>query len=461
MKTQKYSTLIEALREAPPNKPFVTLWHDDNDIETVTFGDFIRLAEAKALQLIRLGIGKGDIVILIHPQDINVMAAFAGTMMIGAIPSILAYPNFKVEPSKYKRGLMGVCSNLGARLILVDDKFPSDLIDLIEKSQETRVRIIRDSTGSVEKPERLSLQDIDSEKIAFIQHSAGTTGLQKGVSLSHSAVLRQIEHLVDVLTINERDKLYNWLPLYHDMGLIACFMLPMAVHLSVIMQPPVEWVMRPSTMMRLISVFECTMAWVPNFALQFIARRTPDEEKNDLNLSSLRALINCSEPVRAKSLDEFYSVFKNRGLHKNSLKTSYAMAENVFAVTQSESSSEPSRLWANETVYRDEHRVVPVSSDGDRSVCFVSSGSCLPENEVRILDKNGTDLTDGYIGEIAIASDSLFTGYFKRPDLTNEVLSKGWYLPGDLGLKMDGELYVTGRKKDLPSNTPLCSRLHW
>src|SRR5262249_43833586 len=156
-------------------------------------------------------------------------------------------------------------------------------------SQSDGTRVVRMSEMSAE------LDDVDAAAIpnspdglAFIQHSAGTTGLQKGVALTHRAVLTQLNHLAESIAVGPEDRIYSWLPLYHDMGLIACFMLPLVYHLPVIMQSPLEWVMRPGTMLELISTYRCTLAWVPNFALQFLARRVRPEDRSGYELSSLR-----------------------------------------------------------------------------------------------------------------------------------------------------------------------------
>ncbi|MGH7784569.1 MAG: AMP-binding protein, partial [Candidatus Binatia bacterium] len=272
---------------------------------------------------------------------------------------------------------------------------------------------------------------------------------QKGVALSHATVITQIEHLAAVLDISDQDRIYSWLPLYHDMGLIACFMLPLVNHLPIVMQSPLEWVVRPGTMLRLISEYQCTLSWVPNFALQFMARRVRAEDRSQYDLSSLRALINCSEPVRARSMDEFHHAYRPHGLRPEALKASYAMAENVFAVTQSQHNGVPRRLWIDSKQLWNNHSAVPVEDKADGGICFVSSGRCLEGNQVRIVSVEGTDLPDGKVGEILICSDSLFGGYYNRPDLTADAIQDGWYWSGDLGFRLDGELYVIGRKKDL------------
>jgi acyl-CoA synthetase (AMP-forming)/AMP-acid ligase II len=443
-----FRTLSEALIAAPAERSFVTMWRDDDDIETVTFGEFREKAWAQAEFLQTHGVGKGDTVILIMQQGIPLMSAFAGAMLLGAIPAILAYPSFKVEPTKYRAGLRGVSANLRARMVVVDHGFPPDLLDHVNTGENQVVSASeskRPSAGFVRR------SDSEPDQVAFIQHSAGTTGLQKGVALSHSAVLRQLSHLVPAIALGSEDRIYSWLPLYHDMGLIACFILPLVTHTPVVMQSPTEWVMQPGTMLQLISQFRCSLTWVPNFTLQFLARRVRAEDRRTFDLSSLRAIINCSEPVRGSSMDEFTSAFRECHLRDGVLQSSYAMAETVFAITQSDPGDArgPKRVWIDAASFTQHHRAVEVPAGAAGSVCHVSSGRCLPGSEVRIVDENGQDLAEGMTGEILIRSDSLLTGYYNRPDLTEKVLRNGWYHSGDLGFSLDGELYVVGRKKDL------------
>ena len=298
--TSPYRTLIEALEHAPENKKFVTMWDGTDGATSITFAEFINSARAQMDLLEGYDVRPDDRVILIMPQGIELMTAFVGAMLLGAVPAILAYPNFKAEPIKYRTGLAGVSENLGARLVVIDKAFPTELLDSVSLQGGTKV--LRSRGMHPRAPASLkALREMDPEKLAFIQHSAGTTGLQKGVALSHAAVLRQLAHLGDVLRVQASDRLYSWLPLYHDMGLISCFMLPMVYHLEIVMQSPTDWVMQPGTMLSLMSEHRCTLAWLPNFAFQFLARRVRREDVAGVDLSSIRMLINCSEPVRAES----------------------------------------------------------------------------------------------------------------------------------------------------------------
>jgi fatty-acyl-CoA synthase len=203
--------------------------------------------------------------------------------------------------------------------------------------------------------------------------------------------------------------------------------------------------------LQIISEYKCTLAWMPNFAFQFVPRRTPPGRWAQYDLSSARALINCSEPVRSSSMQEFQNAFSAIGLKRGVLQSSYAMAENVFAVTQSDINrpSGPPSIWADGQRFRSAHLIVPVAEGTPGAVSFTSSGRLLPGNEVRIASDAGAILSSGQVGEILVKSDSLFTGYYNRPDLTAQAIVDGWYHTGDLGFTLEDELYVVGRKKDL------------
>jgi acyl-CoA synthetase (AMP-forming)/AMP-acid ligase II len=448
--TTKYRTLVDALLSAPAERPFVTAWIDEDEQETATFGEFRRMARVQALLLQDNGVCAGDRVVLIMPQGIPLMATFVGGMLLGAVPAILAYPNFKVEPAKYRFGLAGVTANLHAKVVVIDNEFPDDLLGHVSLGEAHLLRAA--DAGAFGSERELPDPENEPESLAFIQHSAGTTGLQKGVALTHAAVLRHLEHLSAVLNLDEtRDIVYSWLPLYHDMGLIACFILPMVCHLHVVMQSPLDWVMHPDSMLQVFTDYKCTLAWLPNFTFQFVPRRTPRERWSNYDLSSARALITCTEPVRMSSMTEFYDAFASCGLKRSALQASYAMAENVFAVTQSSIHGNPGPevIWADGQRFRAEHFISQVPEGTLGAVAFTSSGQLLPGNRVQIVSDSGEVLENDYVGEIAIQSDSIFQGYYNRPDLTAKAIRDGWYYTGDLGFCLGDEVYVVGRKKDL------------
>lgn len=444
----RFANLIEALESAPPERLFITFWVDEDEQESVTFGDFRHLVASQADWLRAHGLNVGDRVVIIMPQGISAMVTFVAAMTIGAVPAFLAYPNFKVEPAKYRYGLTGVTANLRAKAVVIDAEFPDEMLSSVTLGDGTK--LLRAGNKHAEPPAKCAASGslkLEPEALAFIQHSAGTTGLQKGVALTHAAVLQQIEYLAHTLKINgASDRIYSWLPLYHDMGLIACFMLPMVCHVPVVMHSPIDWVMQPESMLQIVTEHKCTLAWMPNFAFQFVPRRTPKKRWAEYDLSSLRLLVNCAEPVRASSMMEFQNAF---AIRDGVLQSSYAMAENVFAVTQSDIDRGPATIWVDGQQFRAAHRILLVPQDNPSAVPFTSSGRLLPHQQVRIASDSGAILDGNSVGEIQISSDCLFQGYYNRPDLTAQSIVDGWYRTGDLGFSHDGELYIVGRKKDL------------
>jgi len=231
------------------------------------------------------------------------------------------------------------------------------------------------------------------------------------------------------------------------MGLIAAFHLPLASGITSVQLDPFQWVTSPLLLFQALAEEGGTLAWLPNFAYNFLADRVHDDELTELDLSRVRMLVNCSEPVRSESHDRFLARFGRAGLRREMLAASYAMAEATFAVTQTKPGREATRL----TVDRHglEHGAVRVTTEEGIVRTCVSSGRPISGCEVRIVDEIGKALPEDAVGEVALTSASMFDGYRNYPEKTAVVLRDGWFYSGDVGFLHDGELFVIGRKKDL------------
>ena len=239
------------------------------------------------------------------------------------------------------------------------------------------------------------------------------------------------------------DVIVSWLPLYHDMGLIAGFVMPIVrgIHL-VLMSPFAGSPIRRSCCARSVSR---TLCWLPNFAYSFTATRVR-RPRWKVGPRPAR-VINCSEPVRHESHVAFLEHIARMGW-TSALCTCYAMAENTFAVTQSDLDRPPTLDVIDRAALLEQGRAVP-AADGAAAVTMVSCGVPIPNTEIRVVNAQRQDLPERHIGEIALHSTSMLSGYYRRPDATAEAMADGWYFTGDLGYLADGELYITGRKKDL------------
>lgn len=433
-----------------PERVAVIHWVEGEEPWRWLWGPLGQAAAFYAGELKAAGLQRGDVCALIIRHHRNFYPIYMAISLLGGLPTVLAYPTARLHPEKFRQGLEGMAGRSGLDWILTERDLEEVVSPLVKGKQST----VRDllfplewTLGGRTAPE-LPQVKVDPEEACLLQHSSGTTGLQKAVALSHRAVLEHVRRYGDAIGITPADRVVSWLPLYHDMGLIAAFYMPLTLGIPVIQLDPLEWVRAPVILLKAISQEKATLAWLPNFAYNLMADRISDADLKDIDLESLRMLVNCSEPVRAESHDRFYRRFSKVGLGRESLGACYAMAETTFAVTQTAPGTEAKRLSVDRNALaRGNVRVVRGENATSR-VC-VSSGRPISGCEVRVVDSARKDQAVARVGEIAIRSVSLFNGYSNNSKATKAVLKDGWYYSGDYGFAHDGEYFVVGRKKDI------------
>jgi acyl-CoA synthetase (AMP-forming)/AMP-acid ligase II len=398
------------------------------------------------------GIGSGDVVILILPHGLNLIFAYFGAVLNGSIPSIMPTLTEKLIPEKYRKDFKSLIEISKPSALITFSGFKEEINFLKTYEPSMKAVIISDEIDINHDPNRELLDHaglirLDTD-IALLQHSSGTTGLKKGVALSHQSVFNQLESYLAALEIKKNDVIVSWLPLYHDMGLIAGFLLPMLYGIPLVLMSPFGWVKAPYKLMQAISIYKGTLCWLPNFAYNFCAKKIRDRDLVDIDLSSLRAVINCSEPMRFSSHEMFLNRFKKYGFQERALATSYAMAENVFAVTQGGIDQPITYDEIDLFSFQKKNVAIPVRP-GDRSVIMVSAGKPISNVEVNIIDSSGKFLNERQIGEIVIRSNCMLDGYYNRDEVTIKAFIDDWFKTGDFGYIADSEIYISGRKKDL------------
>ncbi len=450
---KQYENLIQPVIQRASEKPdhltYVFIAEDGTETE-VTIAQFHQEALAYAYALRSIGIGPEDLVILVLRHSRVLLSAFWGALYLGAIPSIFPFLTEKLDPQLYMERVKLLVGYSGAKVVITFPEFKQELTLLLA---EVNCKVL--STADV--PEMEDLEDLPppesltGNKIAFLQHSSGTTGLQKGVALSHRAVLNQIEACSRAIELNENDVIVSWLPLYHDMGLIAGFVMPIVAGVPLVMMSPFHWIRDPKILLWAIHKWKGTVCWLPNFAFNHLARAVRPQYMEGVDLSSWRAAINCSEPVRHESNQLFLQKFAPYGFRENALAACYGMAENVFAATQTKMDQPPRLDWVSVRALQEERRAVPANPNEGESavVAMVSCGTPVEGTEVMVVEENGKPLPDRQVGEILVRGTSMLTGYYHRPDITAEFVKEGWYYTGDMGYMADGHVYVSGRKKDL------------
>lgn len=432
-----------------PEKVAVRLL-EEGVYRSLTFGDLLLGAAKYSQALAETGVKPGEPVVIIMRHGQALLESFFGAVLHGAVPSIMPFLTEKLSPDRYMASLAALMQITRPSAVITYASFIEQVQRSLKAFDHQVTLLNAEEVSSTSHPPSLNYLggERDAHDLLLLQHSSGTTGLQKGVALSHQAVLNQIKMYADAIDMSADDVVVNWLPLYHDMGLIAGFILPIVMRVEVVMISPFEWVRAPHKMFQAVSRFKGTHTWLPNFAFNFCAQKVRDRDMQGVDLSSWRAVINCSEPMRKTSHDQFIAKFQRFGMRKDALATCYAMAENVFAVTQGGIDSPIVEDVVDQKTLVEQNLAHP-AKEGARGTVVLSAGKPIANCLVRILDDQLQLLPDDHVGEITIKSNCMLTSYFNRDDLTEVAFHDGWYLTGDLGYLKNGELFLTGRKKEM------------
>jgi fatty-acyl-CoA synthase len=446
-----FSNYLQRHYEQTPDRVAITLLHHGQPDRPVTYRDLIHGAYGYVETYRKNGIQPGEVVLLILQHGIDLVYAYYGAVLHGAIPSIMPFLTEKLLPERYRADLASLVSVTQPTAIATYREFEPEVRAALKPGEDSvKAVIVSDQADGPTAPDYTSLGGLQRkpEDIVLLQHSSGTTGLQKGVALSHQAVLNQLESYSRAIHLAEGDLFVSWLPLYHDMGLIACWLMPVLMGYPLVLMSPFEWVRAPYRLLQAVSKYKGTLSWMPNFAYNFCAQKIRDRDLEGVDLSSWRAISNCSEPMRWESHQAFYERFRTLGLRYEALTTCYAMAENVFAVTQGGIDTPVVYEDVNRDSLQMDKLALPAVPDKP-VVRMLGAGKSIPDTQVAVLDAKGHPLRDRHVGEVAMKSNCMLTGYYHRPEATAKAFVHGWYLTGDYGYLVDGELYITGRKKDL------------
>lgn len=410
----------------------------------------------------------GDRVAILCPQNLEYLVAFFGTLYSGRIAVPLFDPS---EPG-----------HVGRLYAVLDDCSPAAILTTTDSAEGVR-KFFR-TRPAKERPRVIAVDaipdevgatwehyDVDESTIAYLQYTSGSTRIPSGVQITHTNLATNVVQVIEALEGEEGDRGVSWLPFFHDMGLITALLSPMIGHYFTFMTPA-AFVRRPIRWMREISRQPGdtggTISVAPNFAFDHAAARgVPKDGEEPLDLSNVKAILNGSEPISAATVHRFNEAFRPFGFQPKAIKPSYGLAEATLFVSTTPSSEEPTII----SVDRDElnaGRFVPVPDDSPAAVAQAGAGKIGVAEWAVIVDHDtATELPDGQIGEIWISGQNMGTGYWNKPEETvatfqNILKSRTshshaegatddatWVRTGDLGAYHDGELYITGRTKDL------------
>jgi acyl-CoA synthetase (AMP-forming)/AMP-acid ligase II len=456
------STTFELLRaraeEQPARTAFIFLRDGERDECSVTYGELDAQARAIAARL-RAVAAPGDRAVLLYPSGLEFIGAFFGCLYAGII-AVPAYPPDPLRPRITLERLQSIAADCGARVVLTAGNAAKRAeVTAVVPALADATWIATDDAAAIAADHAWSPPSIAATDVAFLQYTSGSTSAPKGVSVTHANILHNERVICGEMGLNASSFGVGWLPLYHDMGLIGNVLAPVHAGFPTALMSPFHFMQKPIRLLRAISRFRATISGGPNFAYEHCVNRIPDDQKSTLDLSSWRIAYNGAEPIRADTLRRFTEAFAPCGFAPESIFPCYGLAESTLMVTGKPPGVKPRSTLVNRLALERGRAIAADESDGTAdAVRLASSGVTGPDLRLEIVHPDSDRRVDaGQVGEIWVAGPSVAAGYFGRPEESARAFSArladdgtGPFLrTGDLGFLHAGELYVTGRIKDV------------
>jgi len=444
-------TLTEVLAwhaAATPDRVHIVLRRDSGDEEPITYGALATGAGAAAAALRLRGIKAGDSVAIMLRTEPAFFRVFFGVLLSGAVP-VPIYPPFRPgHLEEYARRQVGILRNAEARMLVTFSE-AARVGRLVRRRVPTLESVVTADELRAATPPPEPSSGHDPERVALIQYTSGSTGDPKGVVLTHANLLANIRALGQALGVRPDDVCVSWLPLYHDMGLIGAWLGSLYHGIPVVLMSPLAFLARPVRWLASVSKHRGTISAAPNFAFDLCVKRITDEELAGIDLSAWRLAVNGSEAVTADTITRFTARFASCGFRATAMAPVYGLAESSVGLTATPPGRGPRLDAVNREAFERERRAEP-APPGERSpLRFVSCGVPLPAHEVRVVDRTGHVVPERAEGRIEFRGPSVTRGYHRNAALTRLTVREGWMDSGDLGYMAAGELYVTGRRKDI------------
>ena len=447
-------TLTEALQwhaERTPEQVHIRLRADDGEETALTYGQVWDTSVEVANALTSRGLNPGDTVAIMLRTETAFFSSFFGALLAGCIP-VPMYPPFRADRiEEYVQRQVEILRNADARLMIAFAEVER-VAALLRGQAPTLSGVVTHDTLLVEGasvPRHGTHPGHRDSQPALVQYTSGSTGNPKGVLLTHANLLANIRALEARLEMRADDVGVSWLPLYHDMGLIGAWLGFLYVGRPLVLMSPLAFLARPARWLRALHANRGTLSPAPNFAYDLCTHRIADDELEGLDLTSVRALLNGSEAVRPESLDRFIQRFSAYGLRPEAVAPVYGLAECAVGLTAPPSGRGPRIDTIDRRVFQQTGEARAAGVDAS-SLRIPSCGLPLLGHEVRIADRDGQVAPDRREGRVQFRGPSATAGYYRNPEATRALIgSDGWLETGDLGYLADGELFLSGRAKDL------------
>ncbi len=453
----KASTLVELLQcraiEQPDSKGYRFLVDGETEEVSLTYQELDRQARAIAAYLQSI-CSFGDRVLLLYPPSIDYIAAFFGCLYAGAI----AVPVYPPRPNRSFSRLQKIIENANAKAALtVSSVLGSIERRFLDHPELKKLAWIATDKISLTYAQNWQEPKLNTQDIAFLQYTSGSTADPKGVVITHENLLHNLSLIHSCFEHNPDNKGFIWLPPYHDMGLIGGVLQPLYAGFPVVLISPLLFLQSPLRWLKGISKYRSTTSGGPNFAYDLCVRKFRPEQATDLDLSSWQVAFNGAEPINYDTLDSFTRTFAPYGFRAEAFYPCYGMAEATLMISGGKKTA-PIVFKTLQADALKENLIVPASLGEPNSRAIIGCGQNLPAQKLSIVDsETRIALPDGRVGEVWVAGASIAQGYWQQPEETEKSFSAyladtgegKFFRTGDLGFIDNGELFITGRIKDI------------
>ncbi len=429
-----------------PERTHIVLLQEEAAAEPISYGLLAEQAKKFARGLQDLGIEREATVALMLPTSKDYFFAFFGILLAGAVPVSLYPPARLSQLEDHLLRHSKILNNCRARLLLtVPEAKP--VARLLKAQVPTLAQVLTPEKLASSKGDPVPVPKTPQD-IAFLQYTSGSTGTPKGVILTHFNLLSNIRAMGKAVAADSSDVFVSWLPLYHDMGLIGAWLGSLYYGAKLVVMSPLAFLAQPLCWLKAIQNYRATLTAAPNFAYELCLKRLSEEDLSGLDLSSLRAMFNGAEPVSPTTLERFTARFMPYGLRPEVLMPVYGLAENCVGLTFPPLGRPPRIDCIDRDLFCRAGRAVPASTSA-KVLRFVSCGLPLPGHEVRIVDEAGRELPERMEGRLEFRGPSSTPGYYRNPEATAKLFDGDWLISGDRAYLAEGEVYLTGREKDI------------
>ncbi|WP_157322715.1 fatty acyl-AMP ligase [Paenibacillus anseongense] len=455
MKATIHSNLVDLLQYraliSPDLKMYTYLVDGENHEVSVTSAELNKRAMTIAAALHRRG-SQYKTALLLYPPGLEFICGFMGCLYAGVIP-IPAYPPHMRRPTPR---LDAIIHNSNTKIALSTDKL---IIDVLSSAEENSLlsQLEYMATDHLVSSGSFFCKPCVIDDLAFLQYTSGSTSDPKGVMVSHGNLMQNMSLIAKYFQLSETTRIVNWLPAYHDMGLIGQLLMSLYLGCELVYMSPVSFMQKPVRWLRAITKYHATYSGAPNFAYELCAEKFNPEVDGDIDLSSWALAFNGAEPVRKGTLDKFISTFVPYGFQATSFAPSYGLAEGTLYVSGYKQEQTYTALWVDVNQLEMD-QVVLVAENSQNARAVVACGLVVPEQRTVIVNhKDGLLCNEGTVGEIWVSGPSVAKGYWANEEATQRSFhgelvhfpGEQFLRTGDLGFIQDNELYITGRIKDV------------